>query len=161
MRAPPPLGGPNSFNFMQFLGNFGKIVCWRPPGELAPPPRGNPGSTTGNRTKHFSRQVLLTSRAMIFGPGWWRWAIGSWILRHWGYNPMCAMATIVYLTPFPLWRHDVKHNVLYKHKLRNKWRKLRGFIALVVCVNFVKKKSLTSVSMCVAYLLYFLFHVVL
>ena len=25
--APP---GPNSFNFMQFLGKFGKIVCWRP-----------------------------------------------------------------------------------------------------------------------------------
>ena len=44
-RAPPP-GGPNSFNFMQFLGKFGKIVCWRPPGELAPPPRGNPGSAT-------------------------------------------------------------------------------------------------------------------
>ena len=22
--------GPNSFNFMQFWGNFGKIVCWRP-----------------------------------------------------------------------------------------------------------------------------------
>ena len=43
-RAPP--GGPNSFNFMQFLGKFGKIVCWRPPGELAPPPRGNPGSAT-------------------------------------------------------------------------------------------------------------------
>ena len=39
-RAPP--GGPNSFNFMQFLGKFGKIVCWRPPWELAPPPRGNP-----------------------------------------------------------------------------------------------------------------------
>ena len=42
-----PPGGPNSFNFMQFLGNFGKIVCWRPPGELVPPPRGNPGSATG------------------------------------------------------------------------------------------------------------------
>ena len=42
---PPP--GPNSFNFMQFLGKFGKIICWRPPtGELAPPPRGNPGSAT-------------------------------------------------------------------------------------------------------------------
>ena len=27
-RAP---GNPNSFNFMQFLGKFGKIVCWRPP----------------------------------------------------------------------------------------------------------------------------------
>ena len=43
-RVPP--GGPNSFNFMQFLGKFGKIVCWRPR-ELAPPPRGNPGSATG------------------------------------------------------------------------------------------------------------------
>ena len=51
-RVPPPPGGPNSFNFMQFLGNFGEIVCWRPPGELAPPPRGNPGSATemSNRT---------------------------------------------------------------------------------------------------------------
>ena len=43
---PPPPGDPNSFNFMQFLGKFGKIVCWCPPGELAPPPRGNPGSAT-------------------------------------------------------------------------------------------------------------------
>ena len=46
--APPPPGGPNSFNFMQSLGKFDKFVCWRPPppGELAPPPRGNPGSAT-------------------------------------------------------------------------------------------------------------------
>ena len=29
-------------------GIFGKIVCWRPPGELAPPPRGNNGSATAN-----------------------------------------------------------------------------------------------------------------
>ena len=41
------LRSPNSFNFMQFLGKFGKIVRWRPPGELAPLPRGNPGSATG------------------------------------------------------------------------------------------------------------------
>ena len=41
-----PPGGPNSFNFMQFSGKYGKIICWRPPWELAPPPRGNPGSTT-------------------------------------------------------------------------------------------------------------------
>ena len=34
------------FNFMQFLGKFGKIVCWCPPGEFAPQPRGSPGSTT-------------------------------------------------------------------------------------------------------------------
>ena len=31
-----PPGGPNSFNFMRFLGKFGKIVCWCPPGELVP-----------------------------------------------------------------------------------------------------------------------------
>ena len=47
-----PPGGPNSFNFMQFLGNFGKIVCWRLPGELAPPPRGNPGSATADSLPH-------------------------------------------------------------------------------------------------------------
>ena len=44
MGCPP--GGPNSFNFMQFLGKFGKIVCWHPPGELVPPPQGNPGYAT-------------------------------------------------------------------------------------------------------------------
>ena len=42
-----PWGGPNSFNFMQFLGKFGKIVCWWPPlwgswgpllGEILDPP---------------------------------------------------------------------------------------------------------------------------
>ena len=42
-----PPRGPNSFNFMQFLEKVGKIVCWRPPpGELVPPPLGNPGSAT-------------------------------------------------------------------------------------------------------------------
>ena len=35
--ARPP-GGPNSFKFMQFLGKFGKIVCWRPLGEILGPP---------------------------------------------------------------------------------------------------------------------------
>ena len=42
-RAPPQ--GPNSFNFVQFLGKFGKIVCWHPLegacpnfGELLDPP---------------------------------------------------------------------------------------------------------------------------
>ena len=33
--ARPP-GGPNSFNFMQFLGKFGKIVCWHPQGSWRP-----------------------------------------------------------------------------------------------------------------------------
>ena len=40
--APPPPGHPNSVDFMQFSGKFGKIVCWRPP-----PPRENPGSAAG------------------------------------------------------------------------------------------------------------------
>ena len=42
---PPPLDQ-NVFIFMQFLGEIGQIVCWRPPQRLAPP-LGNPGSTTG------------------------------------------------------------------------------------------------------------------
>ena len=33
-RAPP--GVQNSFNFMQFLGKFSKIVCWCPPGSWRP-----------------------------------------------------------------------------------------------------------------------------
>ena len=42
-----PLGS----KFFQFHADFGKIWQNRmlaPPGELAPPPRGNPGSATGN-----------------------------------------------------------------------------------------------------------------
>ena len=68
-RAPP--GGPNSFNFMQFWGKYGKIVCWCPPGELAPPPRGNPGSTTGNSQltqMHICR--LFTPRNMTLKMVW-------------------------------------------------------------------------------------------
>ena len=42
----PPPRGCKFFQFHAFFGKFGKIVCWRPPGELAPPPRGNPGSAT-------------------------------------------------------------------------------------------------------------------
>ena len=32
---------------VQFSGKYGKIICWRPPGELASSPQGNPGSATG------------------------------------------------------------------------------------------------------------------
>ena len=51
---------PNSFNFMQFLGKFGKIVCWCPAGELAPPPRGNPGSTTESTSFWLSLYICTT-----------------------------------------------------------------------------------------------------
>ena len=44
----------NSFNFMQFLGKLGKIICWHPQG-LVPPPRGNPGSAIAQEsTAHMS-----------------------------------------------------------------------------------------------------------
>ena len=49
-----PPWGPNSFNFMQFLANFGKIACWWPPKELASPPQGNPGSATGLPMMHWT-----------------------------------------------------------------------------------------------------------
>ena len=45
--------GPNSFNFIQFLRKFGKILCWRPPGKLAPSPWGNPGSATKTPTYYM------------------------------------------------------------------------------------------------------------
>ena len=45
-RAPPPLGQ-NFFIFMQFSGNIGQIIGWRPPLGLAHPPLGNPRSATG------------------------------------------------------------------------------------------------------------------
>ena len=38
MHAPPQ--GPNSYNFMQFLGKFGKIVGWRPPWRVGAPSSG-------------------------------------------------------------------------------------------------------------------------
>ena len=31
-----PHWSPNSFNFMEFLGKFGKIICWCPPGSWCP-----------------------------------------------------------------------------------------------------------------------------
>ena len=36
----PPPGDQNSFDFMQFLGKFGKIVCWRPPWGVGAPSSG-------------------------------------------------------------------------------------------------------------------------
>ena len=61
-RTPPPLR-PNSFNFMQFLGEFGKIACSRPPlGGFTPPPWGNPGSVTDN--PHIS--IMLIKGSAIY-----------------------------------------------------------------------------------------------
>ena len=63
--ARPTPRGPNSFNFMQFLLKFGKIVCWHPTGELAPPPRGNPGSATELHVAILVRMTLSTKIELI------------------------------------------------------------------------------------------------
>ena len=66
--ARPPRG-PNSFNFMQFLGKFGKIVCWRPPGELAPPPQGNPRSAADIASGKILQQRNLSNESRIMMAG--------------------------------------------------------------------------------------------
>ena len=43
--APPT--AQNFLDFMQFLGKFDKIICWRPPRGSAPHPTRNPGSAPG------------------------------------------------------------------------------------------------------------------
>ena len=48
----PPSTAQNFLNFMQFFAKLGKIICWRLPGELAPPPTGNPGSAPVIQTTH-------------------------------------------------------------------------------------------------------------
>ena len=78
-RAPSP-GGPNSFNFMQFLGKIDKFVCWRPPWELAPPPRGNPGSATGVNTLSVKWRVKRQGPIGTIATLWrspWRLAMHS------------------------------------------------------------------------------------
>ena len=45
--SPPPPGDPKIFQFHAVLVNFWQNRMLAPPGELAPPPRGNPGSATG------------------------------------------------------------------------------------------------------------------
>ena len=56
---------PPGSKFFQFHAVFGKI--WQnhmlvPPGELAPPPRGNPGSATGGL---FRFRVLIKNKGVI------------------------------------------------------------------------------------------------
>ena len=38
---------------MQLFAKFGKIICWRPPGGLAPPPTGKPGSAPEGSTRNM------------------------------------------------------------------------------------------------------------
>ena len=53
-RAPPP--GPNSFNFMQFLGKFDKFVCWRPPWGVGAPSSGKSWIRYCNRFNYYTTE---------------------------------------------------------------------------------------------------------
>ena len=55
MGCPPPLRA-QILNLMQFLANFGKIVCWHSPCRFGVPPTGNPGSAPG--AFHFPKIIL-------------------------------------------------------------------------------------------------------
>ena len=88
-RPSPPSGGftggapgarpdmvQNFLDFMHFFVKFDKIVCWRPPGGLAPPPTGNPGSvhphpsrkcTFGHITYHFPLSLSWIMCEVVFG----------------------------------------------------------------------------------------------
>ena len=58
--------GPNSFNFIQFLGKFGKTVCCPPPGEILDPPvhkschANSKAHATAQHEIHASCNVPLT-----------------------------------------------------------------------------------------------------
>ena len=52
-------GRPNSFNFMQFLGKFGRIVCWHPR-ELAP-------SHLSHCLEYFDLELILTKGEISSG----------------------------------------------------------------------------------------------
>ena len=74
-----PVRGPNCFNFIQFLGKFGKIVCSCPPsprGGLVSPPRGNRGSATvdpvlirssltGGNLGNFFKPLMRTLQLLV------------------------------------------------------------------------------------------------
>ena len=71
-RAPP--GGQNSFNFMQFLGKFGKFVCWRPLlGEILDPPL---VTEDDDVNADFSRWTFCTGRVRH-----WLCALGSGVVN--------------------------------------------------------------------------------
>ena len=61
-------GGSNSFNFIHFLGNFGKIVCWQTPSprELTPPHLGEisdpPLIWIVWQSNHFALRTVLMSQ---------------------------------------------------------------------------------------------------
>ena len=80
-RPPPPPGGPNSFNFMQFFGKIWQNRMLAPPLESwRPPPRGNPGSATDmvakisnikKMKKLMAHLILKTSNLFVIHDSRW------------------------------------------------------------------------------------------
>ena len=57
---PPPLGAQILSISCSFQENMAKSYVGAPPGELAPPPRGNPGSATAYHCLRFKEIFLET-----------------------------------------------------------------------------------------------------
>ena len=53
---------------MQFFTKFGKIICWRPPGGLASPATGNPGSAPAfvSKMKQQLKQPAARRHVALF-----------------------------------------------------------------------------------------------
>ena len=68
--APP--GGPNSFNFMQFLGKFGKIVC-------LPPPGGGGAPSWKSSIRHSNGPMFTIGNVLKFAIKWDRLEISEFL----------------------------------------------------------------------------------
>ena len=66
--APPPMGAKISSFSCSFRRKLTKIIGWRPPQELAPPPRGNPGSATAIA---WSRPIAMHSHCIVDHENFW------------------------------------------------------------------------------------------
>ena len=60
IRGGAPSPDPNSFDFMQFLEKFGKIVCWR----LPPPPRVGAPTSGKSWILHWAGPMSTTHDAI-------------------------------------------------------------------------------------------------
>ena len=66
-----PSRGPKFFQFHAVFGKIWQNRMLAPPGELAPPPRGNPGSATGDNYSN-KHDLIGDSKSSLSGLPWLR-----------------------------------------------------------------------------------------
>ena len=108
------------------FGKFGKIVCWRPLplGDLALPPRGNPGSTTASVTgKGLAQQSTISP-----------WTDVNSIVEHIGPGlilcPRLVQCEYVIIPMFQWAWYHIKNFNLVLHLHRINW-----LISCVISIN--------------------------